>query len=92
MKSIMQTDRRCYICGATEGLERHHVMGAANRKLSEKCGLVIWLCLEHHRGTNGAHGKNGNEVSKWLKREAQRKFEETHSREEWMKIFGRNYL
>lgn len=40
----------------------------------------------------GVHGRDGRELDLRLKRECQAKFEETHSREEFMKIFGRNYL
>ena len=39
MKSIIQGDSedRCYICGRTEWIERHHIFnGTANRKKSEK--------------------------------------------------------
>jgi hypothetical protein len=39
MKSIIKGDSedRCYICGRTEWIERHHIFnGTANRKKSEK--------------------------------------------------------
>ena len=55
-KSIMQTDRACYICGRLDGLERHHALGgfsSNNRKLSETYGLWVWVCHEHHTGRNG---------------------------------------
>ena len=34
-------------------LERHHCMFGPNRKLSEKYGLIIPLCMECHRGNKG---------------------------------------
>lgn len=90
-KSIMQDEKRCWFCGREFGLERHHVMGGtANRKLSEKYGLTVWLCHEHHTGTNGA--QYNALIGKQLKMDAQYAFERTHSRSEWMKIFGKNYL
>ena len=39
--------RECFLCGRNgrgDRLERHHIFGAANRKLSEKYGLTVWLC------------------------------------------------
>ena len=51
-KSIMQRgEPRCFICGKTVDLERHHVMaGTANRKLSEKYGLHTVLDLHKTQG------------------------------------------
>ena len=91
MNSIMQTAKRCYICGSCAGLERHHVLsGTANRKLSEKYGLWVWLCHEHHTGKHGV--QYDPELNRRTKREAQLAFEIDHGREEWMRIFRKNYL
>lgn len=43
MKSILQTEKRSYLSGDTRWLEKHHIFGGANRKLSEKYGLWVWL-------------------------------------------------
>ena len=52
----MQTEKRCYISGRTDCLERHHVFGGPNRKLSEKYGLWVWLNHEYHNEPpNGVH-------------------------------------
>jgi hypothetical protein len=92
MKSVLQTDKVCYLCGRTFGLEKHHIFGGvANRKLSERYGLWVWLCgTRCHRGTDGA--QYDPEKNMMLKRDAQYAFERTHTRAEWMKIFGKNYL
>lgn len=90
-KSIMQTEKQCYICGAQTGLESHHVLaGVANRKVSEKYGLTVWLCHRHHTGTDGAQYDKDKNL--WLKEEAQKAFERAHSHDEWMRVIGRNYL
>ena len=91
-KSIMQSgDPRCYLCGRAFGLERHHVMsGIANRPLSEKYGLWVWLCPDCHRGTEGA--QYDKERNQSLKRLAQIAFEARHSHDEWMNVFKKNYL
>ncbi|MCX4266913.1 MAG: hypothetical protein OSJ64_08985, partial [Firmicutes bacterium] len=72
-------------------LDRHHVFyGRGLRQLSEKWGMVAILCHRCHRGTHGVH--LNQELDLELKQEFQRRFEQTHSCEEFMSIFGRNYL
>lgn len=90
-KSIIQKEKRCFIhnCGATN-IEDHHIFFGPLRKISEKHGFKVWLCADHHRDNNSPHQRR--DIDLLLKRECQRKFEETHSREEFMKIIGRNYL
>ena len=44
----------------------------------------------HNEPPNGVHHNRENDLR--LKKMAQRKFEETYSREYFMLIFGRNYL
>lgn len=93
MKSIIQTKKESFLSGATYDLEEHHIFyGTANRKISEKYGLKVWLTPEEHRGTNGVHGKNGKLLDKKLKKIAQQKFEETHTREEFINLIGKSYL
>ena len=90
-KSIMQTEKYCYLSGSQNlTLEEHHCFFGPLRKISERYGFKVWLTPEYHKGKNGPHQDRQTDVL--LKRECQRKFEETHSREEFMKIIGRNYL
>lgn len=80
----------CIVCGRTHP-HKHHVFGASNRKWSEKYGLTVPLCYEHHNGSDkGVHFDKVLDTA--LKIMAQRKFEETYPEESFMKIFGRNYL
>ena len=91
MRSILQEDKRCYFCGAVVGLERHHIFaGVANRPVSERYGLWVWLCGRCHRGTEGAQYDKGK--NRLLKAEAQAAFEESHTRAEWMALIRKNYL
>lgn len=91
MKSILQRDKVCYLCGRKYGLEKHHCLaGVANKPLSEKYGLWVWLCHNCHTGTDGAQYDPAKNLL--LKRDAQFEFERTHSRAEWMQIFRKNYL
>lgn len=92
MDSIMQKDKRCYICGAREGLHRHHVFcGTGRRWQSETHGFVVYLCAAHHNASPlGVHFDKALDLK--LRRDCQKKFEETHTRDEFMRLIGRNYL
>lgn len=92
MKSIIQDKKECIICGSWNVEDHHIYFGVAKRKLSEDYGLKVWLCPTHHRGTNGVHGKNGNKLNTELKQLGQKAFEWNHTREEFIKTFGRSYL
>lgn len=90
-KSIISNDRKCYVCGTTYNLHRHHIYFSSNRKPSEKHGFWCYLCGFHHNLSNeGVHFNR--ELDLKLKEECQRRFEENGTREEFVKIIGRNYL
>lgn len=94
MKSIIQAKKECYICGLYAPVEEHHIFfGTANRKMSEKYGLKVYLCEEHHRGTIGVHGKLGHSLDVRLKKDAEKQFlRQGHTIEEFISLFGKNYL
>jgi len=90
-KSVIQKVEACYFCGRINDLERHHIFaGTANRPISEKYGLWVYLCHNCHTGKAGA--QYDKEKNLKLKREAQRTFEKDHSRVEWMNLIRKNYL
>ena len=98
MKSRIQNDKECYLCRKLfdicndVGLHEHHVFeGWGNRRQSEATGMKVWLCAKHHNMSEyGIHFNKDLDLE--VKQDAQRIFEQTHSREEFMQIFGRNYL
>ena len=92
-KSIM-TERmdKCYFCGSTQFIEVHHVFFGTNHKKADDYGLVVPLCLHHHRGQEGVHSKNGHELDMWLKKRGQIAFETVYPDENFLKVFGKNYL
>lgn len=92
MKSILQDNKECWVCGTTLDLHDHHIFfGVANRKQSEKYGLKIWLCGMHHNMSDqGIHFNKELDIA--VKQMAQEVFERTHSREEFRELFGKNYL
>ena len=92
MKSIIQTEKQCFVCGTTFNLHDHHIIyGTANRKQSEKYGLKVWLCCEHHVGNTGVH--NNRDLDMHLKKLAQEHFEARYgARNEFRRVFGKSYL
>lgn len=92
MRSVIQSDlNECYECGCRTWLEEHHIFGGSNRKLSENYGLKVMLChFCHNEPPYGVH--HNAEMMQKYHEIGQRAFEETHSRDEFMKLFGRNYL
>lgn len=93
MKSIIQSEKVCYITGRTDQLEEHHIFGGRpNRKNSEKYGLKVWLTRDYHTEyPNGVH-KNKERMQQ-LHEIGQRAFEERWgSREDFRRIFGKSYL
>lgn len=92
MKSIIQKEKQCFVCETTFNLQDHHIIyGTSNRKQSEKFGLKVWLCQEHHTGNTGVHFNRDLDLR--LKKLAQRKFNEVYGeKEDFLRTFGRNYL
>lgn len=91
------TEHKCWLCGRngyTDPLDRHHVFGGANRKKSEKYGLVVRLCHHdcHIFGEQAAH--RNKETMQRLHEYGQRKAMEENgwTTEQFIKEFGRNYI
>lgn len=93
-KSIIQTEKECFMCGRHYWLEEHHILaGNPNRKLSEKYGLKVWLCHNcHNEPPYGVHHNQENNLK--LKRIAQQKAMSYYkwSVDDFRRIFGKNYL
>ena len=94
--SILQgKEKCCYITRLTDvPLHKHHIyFGTGHRELSDKNGLWVWLLPALHNQTAyGVHGRDGRALDLRLKKECQQKYEESHIREEFMQLIGRNYL
>lgn len=70
-----------------------HIYAGSRRKISEREGFVVYLAgWLHNQSNHGVHGKDGHELDLMLKQHCQMKYEETHSREEFMALIGKNYL
>lgn len=92
MNSIIQSKKECYATGATNGLQLHHVFKASRRKLSDKYGLTVWLRADVHRLMHD-HNAPYDTLENDLKSVAQQAFEDNGgTRNDFMRIFGCNYL
>ena len=87
--SIITEDlEHCYIC-TERGIKNipkqdlHEVYGGSNRKISIKNGLVVPLCRKCHQDID---------IIKYLRKFVQLEYEETHTREEFIKLIGKSYL
>lgn len=93
MKSIISNEKYCLICGTAFNIHKHHVFeGTGRRKKSEKYGCWIYLCAKHHNMSNeGIHFNKELDLS--IKKMCQKKWEEAYgSREDFIRVFGKNYL
>lgn len=101
MKSIMhdKSDGTCYLCmllhedHSRKQTQEHHVFyGTANRKLSEKYGLKVYLCMEHHTYDGGPEAVHrNNDIDTRLKEMAQIDFETKYPTLCFRAIFGKTY-
>lgn len=84
--------KECYICKTTQNLHKHHVFGGtANRKLSEKYKMFVYLCgPDHNMSNKGIHFNKKMDFR--LKQIYQQKFMSMYPDLNFVKIFGKNYL
>ena len=90
-EGIIPNDRKgvCYLCGYHGQTHRHHIFGAANRRLSERDGLYVHLCPSCHGNVHADYAANVG-----LKRIAQVQWCRYYgkSKDDFIKEYGRNYL
>lgn len=74
----------CGYCGKyCEKLDPHEIYGGSNRKRSIKYGFVKLLCRKCHENEN---------IIQELRKQTQKEFEKTRTREEFIEIIGKSYL
>lgn len=65
----------CLVCGQ-RATELHHIVFRSQVKPLENCKLNhIYLCMKHHRGTQGVHGSKGHKLDRLLKLQFQNNLE-----------------
>ena len=91
--SIINNEKKCYVCGNTQNLHIHEIMFGRNRQNSIEDGLCIYLCGKHHNQSNdGVHFNH--ELDQKLKKIAEERWIKYYgkSTEDFIKRYGRNYL
>lgn len=79
--SIIQNEKKCFVCGTTLNIHIHEVMYGKNRKNSINDGLCVYLCGKHHNLSNeGVHFNH--ELDMKLKKIAQCKWCEYYNKNE----------
>lgn len=95
-KSIIQSDDTyCFIHREFLGYDvipvhLHHIIhGTANRKVADREGCFCYLCLDCHTALHdkGLYDRELQQIAEkaWLKHN-------NKTIEDWIKIFGKNYL
>ena len=87
MKRLHESDY-CFECDRPAVHTHHLIHGSSNRKNSEDYGLTVRLCAECH---SRLHDRD-NAMDLRYKKMGQAAFEFKYSHEEYMKIFGKNFL
>jgi hypothetical protein len=77
----------CYMCNTTKKEDLHELIEGKNRQLSMKYGLVIPICRKCHIKVT-----NDKTLQEKLHKVAQKKFKNHYKNENFVQIFGKNYL
>lgn len=87
--SVFSNDtERCYLCGSTYKLTWHEIYSGKNRQNSMRYGLCLRLCLNCH-----SKEQEDSQFNDYWHKQGQLYWEENiGSREEFIKVFRRNYL
>lgn len=91
--SILQKEKKCYVCGTSQNINIHEVYFGKNRKKSIEDGCCVYLCGRHHNQSNaGVHFNK--ELDQQLKQdmEYQWMYYYNKSIDDFIKRYGRNYL
>lgn len=85
--SILTKDlEHCYICKAKKE-DIHELLGGKNRKVSMQYGLVIPVCRKCHEKI-----ENDETLKEKWHKVAQKEFKRYYKSENFVQVFGKNYL
>lgn len=87
MGTITDYEKLCAVCNGPSDNMHHLIFGRGLRKLADEDGLVIPLCIRCH---NEIHSSTA--ASKLSRICGQLAYEKTHSRQDFIKRYGRSYI
>lgn len=89
----------CYACNQLYGesnpydVQVHEIFyGSDNREKSIEDGLCVELCTRHHDTNYQSSVHNDRHFDFTMKQVGQIEYEKTHTRDEFIKRYGMNYL
>ena len=87
--SVFSNDtKKCYLCGSKYKLTWHEIYSGRNRQNSMKYGLCLRMCLNCH-----SREQESSQFNNYWHKQGQLYWEEfIGSREDFIKVFRRNYL
>ena len=91
--SLIQDEKKCYVCDTTYNIHIHEVYFGKNRKKSIEDGCCVYLCGKHHNQSNaGVHFNY--KLDKELKKQMELYWLKYYNKtiEDFIKRYGRNYL
>ena len=87
-RSILQTEKECYVTGSRVNLDKHHIYHGPRRKAADQWGCWVWLRHDIHMDLH----QGNTDLDLRIKRECQERFEEIYDHQTFMKVFGKSYL
>lgn len=87
-KPLLDTQNgECYLSPYVGDTARHEIYGGADRQTSKATGMWVYLSPKFHEL---AH--TNEKTAELLHQVGQQEFEKIHSHEEFITLFGKNYL
>jgi hypothetical protein len=95
--SILDNLDFCYFCAKNQNVFKkseciHEVFYGRNRQTSINNGFCVGLCNYHHNFSKTESVHNNHEMDLELKQLYQRKYEEDHTRAEFIQLIDKSYL
>lgn len=91
--SLLQNEKKCYVCGTTNNIHIHEVFFGKNRKKSIEDGCCVYLCGRHHNQSNeGVHFNH--ELDTELKIQMELHWLKTYNKtiKDFIDRYGKNYI
>lgn len=91
--SIIQSEKKCYVCGTLNSIHTHEVFYGKNRNNSINDGCCAYLCVKHHNGSNeGVHFNHKLDLE--LKQKTQLAWMKYYNKtqKDFIDKYKRNYL
>lgn len=89
--SPANSPRTCFECGTTYRMQEHHLFGGPCRKLSDREGLTIDLCVNDHLFDKRSIHNDPMLMKKWHQI-GQKVYEEAYGKGSFIEVFRKNYL